>query len=265
LSNFEFSDIESTAGEDLSNSQAQLLWDEAALIKFGEVCARVPNDDSEFDRLNNKLLIALKEYISSNNAYCLKCKAMAPMTKRGKTNKTYQFNCDTHTVSATQILGSLPDEFLLKHLPKEPRHVHNQTLSWLGKDQLSPELLERQSSRNAVKRYSTHRSPIRSSTSSLITSRNQVNEVLFEMKQLKTRFLELERELTVSKVNSSLLEEKNAALLEQLKVIKEENALLKKFLNSPKESQQHQQLKKDTVELSSLPYAGVADAIRPKD
>ena len=147
VSNLELSDNESTAGENLSNSQAQLLWDEASLSKFALRCNRVPNDDAEFDRLNNKLLIALKEFVSDNKVYCLKCKSMSLMTKRGKTNKTYQFNWDTHTVSAPP----LPDEFVLKHLPKDPRHIHNQTLSWIGKDQLSPELMERQSTRNAVK------------------------------------------------------------------------------------------------------------------
>jgi len=270
-SNFEFSETESTAGENLSNAQAQLLWDEGSLIKFGEVCDRIPNDDSEFDRLNNKLLIALKDFTSENKIYCFKCKSMSLMTKRGKTNKTYQFNCYTHTVSASQILGSLPDTFILQHLPKEPRHIHNQTLSWIGKDQLSPELLERTSSRNAVKRYSTHRSPIKASTSSLLTSRNQVNEVLIEMKQLKIRFCDLERELTASKTTSTLMEEKNTALLEQLKAIKEENALLKKFLSSPKESHEHEPQQKRTTtnpasaDTKMISYSNVADIFKPNN
>ena len=67
----------------------------------------------------------------------------------------------------------------------------------------------------------------------------------------------------MSKTTTTLLEDKNAALMEQLKAIKEENALLKKYLNSPKEPQpqQQRQLKKnDTTDPS---YAGVADAIKP--
>ncbi len=264
-SNFEFSDVESTAGENLNNSQAQLLWENEVLIKFGATCDLVPNDESEFDRLNNKLLIALKEFTVANKVYCFKCKAMTLLTKRGKTNKTYQFNCGSHTVSATQILGSLPDAFILQHLPKEPRYIYNQTLSWIGKDQLSPELLERASSRNAVKRYSAHRSPIKPATSSLLTSRSQVNEVLSEMRLMKNRMDELEKELTISKTTSTLLEEKNIALLEQLKVLKEENILLKKFLSSPKESLQHtqQQQKNFTNDPSSPSYADVTDAIKP--
>jgi len=266
LSNFEFSDIESTAGEYLSNSQAQLLWEQESLIKLGAACDIVPNDDSEFDRLNNKMLITLKEFTTSNKVYCFKCKSMTQMTKRGKTNKTYQFNCGTHTVSATQILGSLPDAFILKHLPKEPRHIYNQTLSWIGKDQLSPELLERASSKNAVKRYSAHRSPIKPATSSLLTSRNQVNEVLSEMKHMKHRLCELEKELTESTANSKLFEKMNVALKDQLKAIKEENALLKKLLSSPKVPQppvQQQQQKNSTADSSSSSYACVTDILKP--
>ena len=109
---FEFSDVESIAGEKLNNSQAQPLWDKESLMKFGAACDLVPNDENEFDRLNNKLLIALKTFSPTSHVYCLKCKKMAMMTKRGKVNKTYQFNCtsgnaNSHTVSATQILTSL--------------------------------------------------------------------------------------------------------------------------------------------------------------
>ena len=190
---------------------------------------------------------------------------MCLMTKRGKTNKTYQFNCGTHTVSATQILGSLPDDFILKHLPREPRHVYNETLSWIGKDQLSPELLERASSKNAVKRYSAHRSPIKPATSSLLTSRNQVNEVFSEMKNMKRRLCELEKELTESSKNSKFFEEMNVALKEQLKHIMEENAMLKKFLSSPKVHQPpaQQQQKNPTADSSSPSYAYVTDFIKP--
>ena len=78
---FELSDTESTAGENLSNSQAQLLWDAESLTKFGEVCTSVPNDCTEFDRLNNKLLIALKKFSSDNKIYCLKCRTMCLMTR----------------------------------------------------------------------------------------------------------------------------------------------------------------------------------------
>ena len=71
-----------------------------------------------------------------------------------------------------------PDEFLLKHLPKDPRHIHNQTLSWIGKTSWAradgtPVVPE------CCQRYSAHCSPIKSTTSSLLTSRNQTNERCF--------------------------------------------------------------------------------------
>ncbi|NBU97531.1 MAG: hypothetical protein EBS19_04820 [Spirochaetia bacterium] len=200
----EFGEAESTVEPLLSNAQAQLLWQPEALSRFGLTCASV-SEDIEFNKLNNKLLNALKEFSSKENIYCTKCKTMTSMTKKGKVNSTYQFACGTHTISATQILRSLPDVFILKHLPKEPRHIYNQTLSWIGKEQLSPELLERMSSKNAVKRFRAHRSPIKPATSSLLTSRNQVNEVLSELRLMKHRMSELESELAEYRKNKKIL------------------------------------------------------------
>ena len=104
----EFSSTDSTDGELMNTQQAQLLWEHESLAKFGLACANV-SDDIEFDRLNNKLLVALKQFSTSHNVYCSKCKTMTLMTKRGKTKNTYQFACGSHTLSATQILGTLPD------------------------------------------------------------------------------------------------------------------------------------------------------------
>ena len=165
---------------------------------------------------------------------------MSPVTKRGKTNKTYQFNCDTHIVSATQILGS-SGRILLKHLPKDPRHIHNQTSSWIGKDQLS--LSWWNASRpGMLPTVQCPLLPIKSTTSSLLTSWNQTNGGAFWIgSKRKSALLELERELTVSKTTTTLLEDKMPALMEQTSMIKEENALLKKLPNSPKEPQPQQQ------------------------
>ena len=127
-SSFESSDPELIYEELLTSEQAQTLWEPESLMRLGLVCSSV-SEDIEFDRLNNKLLISLKEFTTLNKVFCFKCKAMSLMTKRGKTNKTYQFACGSHTLSATQILGSLPDAFLLAHLPKEPRHIFNETLA----------------------------------------------------------------------------------------------------------------------------------------
>ena len=138
----DFSASESSECELLTSTQAQNLWEHELLANFGLACATVSND-IEFDRLNNKLLVALKQFSTSSKVYCKKCKLMTQMTKRGKVKNTYQFACGTHTLSAAQILGTLPDSFILRHVPLEPRHVFHETLSWIGKDELSPELQER--------------------------------------------------------------------------------------------------------------------------
>lgn len=257
--NSEPSDSESTAGELLTNAQAQKLWESETLAKFGLTCDTIPNDD-EFDRLNNKLLISLKIFSTNNMVYCFKCRAMSLLTKRGKTNKTYQFNCGNHTLSATQILGSLPDDFILNHVDKEPRHVYQQVLSWIGKEQLSPELIEKAATRNAVKRFSTQLSPMKPKTSSLVTSRNQVNEVLAELKGMKRLMAEINSELCLVKENSKLLEDSNSQLREQIKSLKEENLLLKKFLDSP----QSENLSKKSTTASPASYASVSDIFKPQ-
>ena len=217
----------------LTTEEAQLLWESDSLTNFAQVCSSV-SDDIEFDRLNNKLLVALKLFSSANKIYCVKCKRLTQMTKRGKTKNTYQFACGTHTLSATQILGSLPDNFLLQFIPKEPRHVLNETLSWLGKDQLSPELIERSAKRNAVKRYSAHRSPIKAPTTSLLGSRNSVNEMLTELKELKTRVAVNERAMELLENTIQNLTKINSELSAKVKLLDEENSILKRHLNEPR-------------------------------
>ena len=255
----EFSD-----GELLTTEEAQLLWDNESLSLFSQVCLSVP-DDNEFNRLNNKLLSALKLFSSSNKIYCIKCKKMTQMTKRGKTNKTYQFACGTHTLSATQILGSLPDFFILKQIPEEPRHILNETLSWLGKDHLSPELNERQAKRNAIKRYSAHRSPLKAPMTSLLTSRNTINELLVEIRDLKVRVSANESAMNLLKESNFKLSALNSELTEQIKLLREENSILKKYLyesQSPSSS-----LKKiindESENCSNLSFAKVTDMVKP--
>ena len=98
------------------------LWDQESLQAFTSVCVDTAND-TVFDKLNNKLLIALKLHTPFNKIYCSKCKKMTTVTKRGKANKTYQFACGSHTISASQILESLPESFILEQIPNEPTDV----------------------------------------------------------------------------------------------------------------------------------------------
>ena len=56
---FESSEFDSSENESLPNDVGSVQWNNEALENLAEICKTVANDD-EFDRLNNKLLIALK-------------------------------------------------------------------------------------------------------------------------------------------------------------------------------------------------------------
>lgn len=258
-SNFEFSSADSSDNELPTNETAQNMWERESLIKFGQACALVSND-IEFYRLNNKLLVALKQFSTLNKVYCTKCKVMTQMTKRGKTKNTYQFACGSHTLSATQILGTLPDAFILEHIPLEPRNVFNETLSWLGKDQLSPELQARSTNRNALKRYSAHRSPIKAPMSSLLSSRNSVNEIYVELRNLEERVKLNEKEMKLLKEANNSLAETNSGLTEQIKLLKEENCVLKRHFHEPTHKPSPL---KNIRNLQGLSYANVAEISKP--
>ena len=231
---FDFSGTESSENESLPENLNQKLWPEGSLKFFSATCQETANDEI-FDKLNNKLLIVLKQFSSTNQVYCGKCGAMKSVTKRGKTNKTYQFNCGNHTISAAQILSTLPDEFILEHIPRTPTSVYNYTMSWIGKDHLCPELMELSKSRKAVKRYGSNRSPIKgqSQTSILLKSRNAVNESLFEIKELKNRLLKAEQMIGEYSEQSNRHQMENDWYREQIRLLREENVLLKKYLAAP--------------------------------
>ena len=235
---FESSDVDSSENESLPNDVGSVQWNNEALENLAEICKTVANDD-EFDRLNNKLLIALKLFVTKNPILCVKCMAMKMVTKRGKTNKTYQFNCGSHTVSAGQILSTLPDNFIKAHLPAEPMHVFNETLQWIGKDHLCPELVQSANLKKASKRYSGNRSPMKgiSNASLLLRTRNLTNESLMEIKQLRERLDSTEQQMGEysSKFNRVLME--NDLLNEQVRNLKNENQMLKKYMASEKETE----------------------------
>ena len=78
-----------------------------------------------------------------------------PHDQEREDEQNVMFNCDTHT-----SLSAPPDEFVLKH-PQGTLAISIIRLSHgIGKDQLSPELMERQSTRNAVKRYNYTAPPL---------------------------------------------------------------------------------------------------------
>jgi hypothetical protein len=137
-----------------------------------------------------------------------------------------QFNCGNHTISAAKILSTLPDEFILKHIPCNPMHVFHETIQWIGKDHLSPELENASNFKEASKRFSVNCSPIKgqSQSSLLLRYRNQTNETLMDIKELRSRPEQKMSEYS-SKFNRVLME--NDILNEQLKLIREENRFSK--------------------------------------
>ena len=56
-------------GLNLSNFTGPTSWDEASLIKFAFQVRPCPQRRRRIDRLNNKLSIALKEFVSDNKVY----------------------------------------------------------------------------------------------------------------------------------------------------------------------------------------------------
>lgn len=264
----EFSDAESYDGPLLTLSQAQKLWSQDELQKLAATCAETAADE-QFDRLNNKLLIALKAHSTSNKIFCHKCSSMRLVTKRGKVNKTYQFACGNHTLSATQILFTLPDEFIQENVPENPRYVFNATIKWIGKDHLSPELIEMDTKRKAVKRFSVYRSPTKAPSTGLIRSRNALNETISEIKELKSRLGVSDRSVEELKKSIELLISQNKQLMENNKILKEENSVLKRHLHGgkllKKESTINDAQAREEICPSPKPssYASITDMIKP--
>jgi hypothetical protein len=140
-----------------------------------------------------------------------------------------QFNCGNHTISAAKILSTLPDEFILKHIPCNPMYVFHETIQWIGKDHLSPELENASNFKEASKCFSVNRSPIKGQSQSflLLRYRNKTNETLMDIKELRSRLNNSEQKMSEysSKFNRVLME--NDILNEQLKLIREENKFSK--------------------------------------
>lgn len=234
------------------------LWDKDSLQSFTSICNLTAND-TEFDKLNNKLLVALKLHTPNSKIYCSKCKAMKTVTKRGKTNKTYQFACNTHTISATQILESLPESFILAQIPSEPVDVFIQTLDWLSKPHLSPELLARASRRNASKRFSFHRSPERLVLPpGIVKLRNHSPAKTDELTILKERLASTETAM-------QLLTEQNQFLISSNKNLSEELQCLKRFITEKSPRSPHNKVpdNRPLPDESNLSYANVSRLHRP--
>jgi hypothetical protein len=98
------------------NKNVYSKWPKNALdILLVEVMYHVPTEDV-FYKLSNPLLNGLKKFSSSNEGFCQKCSKLTRVSKNSKTKDTYQFSYNRgekmHYISATQILETIPDEWI---------------------------------------------------------------------------------------------------------------------------------------------------------
>lgn len=210
-----------------------------------EIIDLLPTED-EFDKLSNPFLNGLKNFSSSNEVYCMKCKKMGKITKNGKTKDTYQFTCNngekTHYISATQILETLPDEWVLELAEITNQPFRNQLLDWMNKEHLSPEIWEVKGLKNATKRFSQSLSPMKSDSTKIRAVNLGLEE---ENKRLREE-------------NSELLEEVKD-LRKSMKALSEEITNLRKYLLENKE--QNESRNKDTDPKTT--FASITEIHRP--
>ena len=195
------------------------LWPEETLelLKVHFKNNKVSTD--EFEKLNNPLLHALKEVTNSLPVVCTKCHDLVRMTKNGRNKETYQFNCvpGEHGRSATQILSSLPDDWVSELTNDLDSRYRAELLKWAEKGELWAEHWQIQSStgRNAMKRLAVELSPIKSDS------------------------------LKIRAVNNAF-EEENKTLKKQIDILTDENKELRKEISEMKSM-----LKSITVELGN--------------
>lgn len=145
------------------------------------------------------------------------------MTKHGKGNDSYQFNCTggdlKHHVSALQVINSLSDEWIedfIQHLETVYRCAF---LSWIGKEHLDPAMWETKGAKNATKRFACDMSPIKVTDFKTRVVNNA----------LENEVRELSRTMKAMSARINALEDDNKTLLTELKATREENELLRRL------------------------------------
>jgi hypothetical protein len=153
--------------KDSTHSKTNLYfkWPKNALdALLVEVMEHVPTEEA-FDKLSNPLLNGLKIFSSNNEVHCQKCSKLTRVSKNGKTKDTYQFSCNggekMHYISATQILETIPDEWIADLVEIFENPYRAQILDWINKEHLSPEIWDLKGLKNATKRFSTQLSPVK--------------------------------------------------------------------------------------------------------
>ena len=137
------------------------------LQNLQSACVDYLPGNEDFEKQDNMLLNGLKKFSPTNEVYCTKCDTNVRVTKNGKVKDTYQFQCvngdNKHYLSATQIIESIPDEWITELLEPCKDAYRIQLLNWIGKEYLHTELWEIKGLKNATKRFSSELSPIKGS------------------------------------------------------------------------------------------------------
>ena len=183
---------------------------------FVEIMEHVPTEDS-FDKLCNSFLNGLKFFSSNNEVFCQKCRKLTKLSKNGKTKDTYQFICSEsekpHYLSGTQILETLPDEWVLDLTEMFDDPYKIQLLNWINKEHLSPEIWECKGMKNATKRFSAQMSPVKDNSSKIRAVNHGLED---ENRKLKEENAELSAELCDLKKTMKALTEEVANLRKYL-------------------------------------------------
>ena len=201
----------------------QSKWSAEALESLKKSCEPEAHKQGEFDKLDNPLLNGLKKFAKNELVLCKKCEAMVRVVTNGAIKSTFQFDCKQgiHHLSATQILGTLPDEWIssVTELMSDSNRI--QTLKWLDKGHLSEEIWEIKGLKNAKKRFSVELSPTKPDSFKIRAVNNSLE---MELQELKT---------TVEKLGKrqDFIESENLSLRQQLKASKEEVAMLRRLLS----------------------------------
>lgn len=220
-------------------------WSSESLEALKTFILNESSEMADFDKLDNPLLNGLKKFAKTNLVHCKKCDDMVKVSLNGVVKSTFQFDCKigNHHISATQILGSLPDEWILEVTESMEESNRIQTLKWLDKAHLSEDLWEAKGLKNAMKRFAVDRSPIKMNDQKIriinVSLETEVNELKKTVEQLIKR--------------QNAIEEENLDLKSALKAAKEEVSMLRRLLSE----------EKDTTDAEPKSFAAVTAFHRP--
>ena len=207
------------------SDEDQYIWPEITLDALKKAYNNYNLTTEDFEKLENPLLHALKEISGSMKVVCTKCNDLVSVTKNGKLKETYQFHCTKggHGRSATQIISSLPDDWLLELTQDLDTKYRAELLKWAEKGSLWGELWQMKPSRNAMKRFAQELSPIKTDSLKIRAVNNGLEETIRVLKEENNQLCE---------ENENLREELRE-LKNMMKSMTEELVNIKKHLLEP--------------------------------